>query len=826
MAAHRARAGARADRPAPAGGGCPGVLVSAAAGVGKSSLARHAVAAAKAQGCHTAWVQATRSAAAVPLGAFAALLTENGGAASTLEVMRGIADRLREHADGRATVLGVDDAQLLDGTSAALVLHLVLTGAAFVVVTVRTGESVPDAVQSLWKDAGVARLELEPLGEPETGRLVETVLGAPVERAARRWMHESSRGNALYVRELLVGALAEGALEDRQGFWRLARRPLPSSSLIEVITSRLAELGSDEARALELLALGEPLRVAELASLVGPDALTGVETRGLITVEGGADASTVRVAHPLYGEVVRSSMSVVRAHEARLRLAQLVGSREDRDAGDALRVARWLLDAGQPVPAALGVEAAGAAVLAGDPDLGARLAQLALDDGADLIAAMLLARAEAQRNRPEAAEAVLAAMEPDLHDRDLALEHVEFRATMLFWALRRPGDALAAVDRAAARWPEPEWRRRLDPLRLYLLFLAAGPAAALAETERVLADPPANEHELRRIEVVHAANLLFTGRGREAQALCRRLRPSVPLRDVHEEVALDICAVVGLDAGEDLPEHGTWLLQTLEAGIRANDKTAAAITAMHLAVIRRLEGRFAEAARWADEAVAHFERRDTFSFLALAHSVVADVAREVGDADRAVGAAAAAHAALDQLQAHDTERVWHIRGEASAQYAAGDHRSAQRTLLEAADRHADLPIYEAVLRYEAMRAGAAARALLPAMRAAHARCDSSIVDVFAAHVEARAAGDGAALLAAADAFEAVGATRFGCEAAAHAAEAFTAEGRSDSARRATARCRELHIPIRAARSRPCGASPMTPPSRRARPSSSSWPHAA
>jgi DNA-binding NarL/FixJ family response regulator len=365
---------------------------------------------------------------------------------------------------------------------------------------------------------------------------------------------------------------------------------------------------------------------------------------------------------------------------------------------------------------------------------------------------------------------------------------------MLFWALRRPDDALGAVDRAAERWPEPAWRRRLDPLRLYLLFLAAGPAASLAETERVLADPPANEHELRRIEVVHAANLLFTGRGREGQALCRRLRPSVPLRDVHEEVALDICAVVGLDAGEDLPEHGTWLLQTLEAGIRANDKTAAAITAMHLAVIRRLEGRFAEAARWADEAVAHFERRDTFSFLALAHSVVADVAREVGDADRAVAAAAAAHAALDQLQAHDTERVWHIRGEASAQYAAGDHRSAQRTLLEAADRHADLPIYEAVLRYEAMRAGAAARALLPAMRTAHARCDSSIVDVFAAHVEARAAGDGAALLAAADAFEAVGATRFGCEAAAHAAEAFAAEGRSDSARRAAARCRELHTP--------------------------------
>ena len=80
------------------------------------------------------------------------------------------------------------------------------------------------------------------------------------------------------------------------------------------------------------------------------------------------------------------------------------------------------------------------------------------------------------------------------------------------------------------------------------------------------------------------------------------------------------------------------------------------------------------------------------------------------------------------------------------------------------------------------------------MRAAHARCDAGLVDGYVAHVEARAAGDGAALLAAAEALDAVGATRFACEAAAHAAEAFAAEGRDDSARRAAARCRELHVP--------------------------------
>ena len=72
-----------------------------------------------------------------------------------------------------------------------------------------------------------------------------------------------------------------------------------------------------------------------------------------------------------------------------------------------------------------------------------------------------------------------------------------------------------------------------------------------------------------------------------------------------------------------------------------------------------------------------------------------------------------------------------------------------------------------------------------------ARADGRLADAYAEHVAAAAAGDGEALLAVADAFEALGAVRFASEAAAHAAEAFAAAGREDSARRAAARSREL-----------------------------------
>jgi DNA-binding NarL/FixJ family response regulator len=774
------------------GGAASAVVLVAPAGVGKSSLARHAVAAAQRDGAFTGWVQATRSAATIPLGALAALLPDDAPYGGPLELMRSAAGALRERAAGRPVALGIDDAQLLDAASAAMVLHLVMSGTAFVIATVRSGEPLPDAVEELWKDAGAVRLELGPLDETRTGRLVETVLGAPVEEAARRWMHDRSRGNILYVRELLLGALADGALEDRHGFWRLARRPRPSASLVDIIGERLAELGKEERRALELLAMGEPMRLEEMEALVGADALSAVDERGLISVEGATSRSAVRVAHPLYGEVVRDSMSMMRAHDTQLRLAEIVERRADRSPRDALRVACWLLDAGRPVPADLAVQAAGAAVLAGDGDLGARLALVAREGGAGAVAGLLLGRAESLRNDFEAAERVLAELEGGVADRGLALEYLELRATVLFWGLRRVDDALTVVERGRGWWPEPEWERQVEPLRLYLVFLAEGPQASLTHTESLVGDPHPDPRLRRRMEMIHAANLFFSGRGREAHAMCLRLRPSIPLRDVQEEVTLDVCGLVGLDTGEDLAELDDWLSRTVREGVRANDHTAAALTAMNLAVLRMMAGRFVEAARWADEAVIHLERRDTFNFLPLAHATVTVVANELGDTERAEAAIALCRAAQEGRKPHETEWYWFGHAEAAAQAAAGDPPAAQRTLLETADKIDGLPIFAARLTYEALRRGARPALVSERLGVLAGRCDAPLVEAYVAHAAALAAGDGAALLEVAERLAEIGAARFACEAAAHAADAFAADGRQDSARRAAARCRELH----------------------------------
>jgi hypothetical protein len=178
-------ASARADS------GCHGVVVVAGSGVGKSRLAREAQAAAERDGAFVAWIQATRSAAAVPLAAVADLVPDEVRSDDVVALLRRCGEELRARAGDRPVVLGVDDAQLLDSASAALVLHLATSSAAFILATVRAGEPCPDAIVSLWKDDGAPRVELRELSDENVRALVEAALGDPVEEEALDWVGET-----------------------------------------------------------------------------------------------------------------------------------------------------------------------------------------------------------------------------------------------------------------------------------------------------------------------------------------------------------------------------------------------------------------------------------------------------------------------------------------------------------------------------------------------------------------------------------------------------------------------------------------------------------
>ena len=127
--------------------------------------------------------------------------------------------------------------------------------------------------------------------------MVEAALGDPVEEAALDWVAEVSRGNVLYVRELVRGAVEAGALVWTPGFWRLEGRLTASPSLVDLIGQRMDGLTDDHRRAVELLALGEPLALEEIVALTSEDTLLEAESDGLIATNGErgqAGASALR----------------------------------------------------------------------------------------------------------------------------------------------------------------------------------------------------------------------------------------------------------------------------------------------------------------------------------------------------------------------------------------------------------------------------------------------------------------------------------------------------------------------------------------------------
>jgi DNA-binding NarL/FixJ family response regulator len=792
--------------------GCHGIVVSAGAGVGKSRLAREAHAAAARDGALADWVQATSSAAAVPLGAFAGLIPDDARSDNALELMRHSTDLLVERARGRKIVLGVDDAQLLDPVSAALVLHLTNSASAFVIATVRSGEPCPDAIVSLWKDAGARRIELRRLSDESVARLVETALGGPVEQGALHWLVESSQGNALYVRELVSASLDAGTLVQSRGLWRCAGPPAVSESLVDLVSRRMAGLGDDEREPLELLAIGEPLAVDELAALADYSALVEVESRGLVVVDPGGDSA--RLAHPLYGEVLRRDLPVLRARRHRLQVAETIRQRDPLTPDDALRVARLLLDAGSELPRDLLLDASRAANLAGDPGLGAQLARAALDHGAGLPAALVLARAHTVRNRFAEAEEVLAAAESLVGPDDAGVDYLEQRAHVLFWGLRRESETRALLDAAPAWSPEHDWQRKLEPVRLTYAAIVDGFAGSVDALAALVDDPQLDPATRSMAKRRLALSLFFSGRTRESYALAREVRPSIPLRGYSDALALGLWRLLAFETGEDLADFDADMTATLREAVGANDHEAAGQAAFTLGYTRFLAGRYRDAARWYEEAELHFERQDTFGTLVHVRALRVGIDYFTDDHDGVAASLERLHATLEGGAPVSSQAAYVARAEGWAARARSGAEAVQR-LLEDAARLAHMPGYAAQLTYEALRAGAPGAAIAAELGPLAQRCDARLVAAYLAHARALAARDGEALLRVADELAAIGALVYAVEAAAAAARLLLEQGREDSARRAAARVRELHVPGQGARPPAIGGVDVTLTSREA-----------
>lgn len=761
-----------------------GLVLAGPAGVGKTRLAAECLRQAAKMGLPTAEVCASRAAAGLPFGAVAPLLPAGGwpeaegGGLDRADLLRRFAAALSERAaDGRLVLL-VDDAHLLDDASATLIYQVASSGTALLLVTVRTGERAPDPVLALWKDGLLGRLELDGLDGQAVQELLSDALGSRVDPGTVVRIAARCRGNVLFLRELVIGALQAGSLARDGGLWRLVGPLAPSGRLVELVEARLGGLGDVERGLLEAVALGEPLATAELTALADVTAAESLERAGLLASKMDGRRLEFRLAHPLHGEVLRQQMSALRRRSISRALADVVEAAGIRRAGDELRLATWRLDAGGAGPELL-LSAAATARRRYDFPLAERLVRAALQHGAGLPAAVLAAQLASLSGRVDEAEADLAA----LGDRTTEDPDRGLIAVARLDNLRLAGRFEEALALAAASAPaigDQHWRDEIAARRASLLLDTEGPVVAADAAASVCST--ATGGALGWACLVSALALVRTGQlDAAAEAATRGLNASRGTPQWPEGVLIlarcDALAQSGrLKDAEPLAvaEHR----QAVDGGV----VDAQAYAAWQLAKVYLGQGRVDAAAHHGREAAAllrHLGRRlllrDCLVPIAMAEALrgepgaAAEVLRELDD----LGLPISRWTGADLLAA----RGW-------ASVAEGDIGGARRLLDEAVALAGQIGdrIGESAALHDLARIGFA-REAAARLEALARDIDGDLVKTRSAHASALAANDVVALEAASDSFESLGALLLAAEAAADAAAAWQRQG---DGRRATA----------------------------------------
>jgi DNA-binding CsgD family transcriptional regulator len=745
-----------------------GIVVGGTAGVGKSRIAREALSGAVSRGCEGRWAVGTSSARTLPLGAFTAWA--QSGVTDTVQLVRGVIESLTAAPAGTTVVVVVDDAHLLDDLSTFVVQQIVQRGAAKVVLTVRGGEPIPAAVQEIWRGSQFDRLDLQPLSLDETTTLLSATLGGSVDPDAAQRLWALTRGNVLYLRNIVEQEVAEGRLEMQHGYWRWTGDPIVAPGLVELIESRIGDLPAPVADVIDALAVGEPIELAALTRITDPAAVEEADTRGLITLEPVVGGVEVRVAHPLYGEVRRKRAAPTRLRRLRgLVAAELAASDDRDDARVVVRRATLSLDSDLTPDADLLVRAANGAVWLADLQLAERLAEAAIRADAGPEANFVRAHALSWLSRGEEADTVLA----EIRTSQLTdVDHARFaflRASNMLWVLADPVRAKELIH-DASRTTSPQARSYIDAFLTVYWFAMDQPGLATQASKDLAVDdlPAVVDAEIawalaaisadagRTTEAVAVADAGYIVATRSFDAPQMRFN----IADAHVSAlllsgrvrdAVDVAERVRQQAA-DLP-GAAHLLGAAVAG-------RAALGAGHLDTACLLLEQAAEALSASGHAIGwgyryHFPRSTA---LAMRGST---------------GEAAAALAALDKLRrpfrSLDCERslahAWVVAGQ-------GAVSEAVTILLSAAERAGANGQFAAEVMCLQTATQFGDRSGAPRLRELEAIVDGPRVGLATRFAEALHDGDAAELAAVSEDFERMGDLVAAVDAAAHAAIGF------------------------------------------------------
>ncbi len=767
-----------------------GVVIAGEAGIGKSRLAAELASILQGEGRSVGWVSASQATAPIPFGAFAPLLESTAGGGETEAVLHGrLLDELRRRGtDDAPLVLIVDDASDLDIHSVRLVDLVCRHRVAAVVMTQRAGETRAP-LSSLWKDGVIDRIDLAPLGRRAAGHLAEALLEGPVQAATLHDLWRRSAGNALYLRELVLGGLETRAFAREGGLWRAIGPLPPSARLAELVRSRLGRLDPDRQLAVETLAVGGPIDLRLLERIAGAAALEALEEARILNVEQTGNRSLARLAHPIYGEVLRAGLARTRARRLTAALADHLEASGARRGEDLLRLALWRLDSGGSVEPSLLLAAAAQALGSFDAPLAERMARASLGSKSSAAAHLLLGRALSAQQRIEEAELSLAlASEAAVADDEIAQAALA-HAGLLYFRAGRTAEATEILQRALGAVADERWRDELEAL-LVLFRAGAGELPSVAEAGRRIAHKP----HARPRAVVHTlvyssiANVML-GRFAEAEQQVEaglRLAPSVQSDLPLGGAMLAINRVMALAYAGQLKQAVDLGREGERAALESGAVELAAMWSMNLSECLLLSGMIEGSLHTMLGALAAVRVSDPFAVRGIDAAVASLCASWLGRAELA----SELHREIveNSLAVDVRSRIWMDRAAAwllVADVGRGDvaRRLVDRARAAAADTHL---VWAAWLLHDAVRLGHPELAS-PRLTTLADRIEGEMVVTMAEHAEALGNRDAVKLERVASSFEQMGSVLFAAEAAAQAQHAYLRRGREQLARIAGAR---------------------------------------
>ncbi|WP_244185680.1 helix-turn-helix transcriptional regulator [Mycobacterium marseillense] len=753
-----------------------GVALVGESGVGKSTLARMLAKAVESAGRTVRFALGTQTGCAVPLGAFSRVVSL--GVGHEPAVMLAAAHNTL--GQDKNLVVVVDDAQLLDPLSATLVNQLAASRSARLIVTIRSGEPVLDAVTALLKERMLLTVRIDPFTREQTALLAGAVLGGPVDAGLVDELFERSAGNLLLLRGFLTAGRENGTLVCTDEGWQL-RGPLHADrELRDVLEFRLQSLSPEELEVVEVLAVAELLDWENLSDICDAEAMATLERRGLIQLVADGSHTLAQLNHPMLGEAAIRYAGTVRVRQLNGLLAKTLRRHlrgpprrsQLSDLRSRIRLAQFMMRSDLDPDLDVVVKAAAGALAMSNVVLGEQLARFAFDRGGGLPAALVLAEALSWQGRGEDAEAILLDVDIDDVDQSMIARWGCLRAANLAWGCGDVETATRVLAEVKASVSAEAAVCLIDALQLSIGFFS-GDVETTIELGPHLCDSDAVPMATVWVAIATCGALVAVGRFSDVRRIADAgLRAATLCKAGSQRFAIGLAEVMVATAAGDYSAADR--IASRYAAMAAGLPAAEAMVDAMLGLVHVTRGELSSACAALGRSISQLSQGFPSPWLVVVAALHAQAEGARGDSEAAAAALRRAEQAYGPHVAVfspelELARAWE-RAAAGDTTAAQTHAMRAAQIAQAAGMHvAEMRARHASIRFGDCGQAARVEELVGILNTASAQ---AVAD----HARGLAQRDPALLDAAAHEFADLGALGFAADASAHAASEHARQG--------------------------------------------------